>query len=191
MDRWFSTSWGLLCFHSVQMSSLMVIKFSCFFEICFLGVILIDAVSNTILLETSHEDIWHWLLNLPIPIQSARLWRELSINVNKSYQSFPRVRTNQSQPLMALNNFDNQLLLLGVMIYVQLRLLIFVPPRYANNLELIIVFFPKFWCLAEFQFEVILWIVVFQLLEDFFVSNQWKGLRSWISSFRVSLWSVS
>ena len=92
------------------MSSLMDTKFSCFFEISFLGVNLNDAVSNTILLETSHEDVWHWLLNLPIPIQSARLWRELSINVNKSYQSFPRVRTNQSQPLMALNILVTQLL---------------------------------------------------------------------------------
>ena len=42
----------------MQMSSLMDTKFSCFFEISFLGVILNDAVSNTILLETSHEDVW-------------------------------------------------------------------------------------------------------------------------------------
>ena len=59
MDRWFSTSWGLFCFDSMQMSSLMDTKFSCFFEISFLAVNLNDAVSNTILLETSHEDVWH------------------------------------------------------------------------------------------------------------------------------------
>ena len=55
----------------------------------FQGAVLYEEASNTIFLETSHEDTWHWLLNLPIAIQSARLWRELSISVSKSYQSFP------------------------------------------------------------------------------------------------------
>ena len=69
--------------------------------------------------------MWHWLLIRPIVIQCAYPWRELSIFVNKSYQSFSRmnswvspcVKLNQSQPsLMALNVFGTQLLLLGVMI---------------------------------------------------------------------------
>ena len=67
--------------------------------------------------------------------------------------------------------------------FVYLWLLMFVPPRYENKLQLISVSFPNICCLAEFQFEMILWIVGFQLLEDFFVLNQWKGLLSWITSF--------
>ena len=69
--------------------------------------------------------------------------------------------------------------------FVHLWLLMFVPPRSENKLQLISVCFPKVCCLAEFQFEIMLWIVGFQLLEDFFVLNQWKGLLAWTRSFRV------
>ena len=46
----------------------------------------------------------------------------------------------------------------------------FVPPRSEKKLQLISFSFSKIWCLAELQFEMILWIVGFQLLEDFFES---------------------
>ena len=99
--------------------------------------------------------------------------------------------SRQNQPISTFFDgshwFGTQLLLLGVMIYVHLRLLMFVPPRSENKLQPIAVSFPKICPIAEFQFELILWIVGFQLLEDFFVLNQWKGLLSWISNFRVSL----
>ena len=77
--------------------------------------------------------------------------------------------------------------------FVHLWLLMFVPPRSENNLQLVSVPFPKFCCLAEFQFEMILWIVRFPLLEDFFVLNQWKGLFAWTGSFCIfgdNLWGA-
>ena len=61
--------------------------------------------------------------------------------------------------------------------------LMFVPPRYENKLQLISVSFPNICCLAEFQFELMFWIVGIQLLEDFFVLNRWKSLPAWTWSF--------
>ena len=167
-------------------------KFSCFFEISFLGVVLIDEVSNNILLETSYEDIWHWLLNLPIAIQSARRWRELFISVNKSYRSFPIASESTNLNLWWLSI----ILVLSCCSSEWWFMCIFDSwSSYRRDLETIwssLQFsFPKFWCLAVFQFEIFPLNVGFQLLEDFFGLNQWKGLLSWIPNFRVSLRLVS
>ena len=69
--------------------------------------------------------------------------------------------------------------------FVHLWLLMFVPPRSENKLQLISVCFPKVCCLAEFHFEIMLWIVGFQLFQDFVVLNQWRSLLAWKRSFRV------
>ena len=67
---------------------------------------------------------WQWLLIRSVVIQCAYPWRELSIILKKSCQSFsrmkswvsPRVRTNQSHLLWWLSVFGAQMLLVGVMI---------------------------------------------------------------------------
>ena len=61
----------------------------------------------------------------------------------------------------------------------------FVPPRSENKLQLISVCFAKVCCLAEFHFEIMLWIVGFQLFQDFVVLNQWRSLLARKRSFRV------
>ena len=48
--------------------------------------------------------------------------------------------------------------------FVRLWLLMFVPPRYENKLQLISVSFTNICCLAEFQFEMMFWILVFIFL---------------------------
>ena len=100
-------------FESMKRSSFLDTKFWCFFEMSFLGVVLNDDNSNIRLLETPHEIFWHLFLIHPLVIQCAYPWRELSISVNKSCQSFPcmnswvspRVRTNQSHHLWWLSMF--------------------------------------------------------------------------------------
>ena len=78
--------------------------------------------------------------------------------------------------------------------FVHLWFLMFVPPRSENKIQLFSVSFPWICCLAEFQFQMILWIVGIQLLVlDFFVLNQWKGLLAWTWSFRIfgdNLWGA-
>ena len=160
----------------MKRSSFLDTKFSCFFEMSFLGVVLNDEASHIIPPRYPHDLFWHWLLIRPIVIQCAYPWRDLSIIVNKSCQSFPcnnswvlpRVRINQFHYLwwppmfLVVNAFarsDD---------FVHMWILMFVPPRSENRLQLIS--FSKIWCLAELQFEMILWIVGFQLLEDFFES---------------------
>ena len=199
MDRCFSTSWGLLCFESMKRSSFLDIKFSCFFVISFLGVVLNDEVSTTILLETSHEDVWHCLLNVTVVIKCAYPWRQLYF-CEQALPKFPRmnnwvssrVRSNQFHRLWLLSIFfSTQLLLLGVMILSFRDSWCSYHQDLKTNCSSFQLLFQKVWCLAEFQFELILWIVGFQLLEDFFVLTQWKCLLSWIPSFRVSLRLVS
>ena len=196
MDRWFSTSWGLFWIN--EKVFFLDTKFWCFFEMSFLGVVLNDDNSNIRLLETPHEIFWHWLLIHPIVIQCAYPWRELSISVNKSCRSFPcmnswvspRVRTNQSQlSFMNLISFGSQLLLLVVMIFSIWDSWCSYHQDLKTNRCWFQFLFLKF-CLAEFQFELILWIVGFQLLADFLL-YQWKGLPSWVPSFGVSLRWVS
>ena len=126
-------------------------------------------------------------------------WQELFLDGNKSYQILPQekldVSLRQNQPISAF--FDgSQCFWYAVAVarsddFVHLWLLMFVPPRSEINLQLVSVSFPKICCLAEFQFEMILWIVGFQLFGDFFVLYQWSGLASWVPSFRVSLRWVS
>ena len=180
MDWWFPTSWGLLCFESMKRSSPLDTRFSCFFEMSFLGVVLKDEISSIILLETPHEIFWHWLLIHPIVMQCAYPWGELSVSVNKSCQSFPcmkswlspRVRTNQSKHyLMTLTNFWYSVAVAQSDDFVLPWLLMFVPPRSENKLKLVSVFFPKICCLVEFQFELMLWIVGFRLRTSLFWIN--------------------
>ena len=180
MDRWFSPFWGPICFEALKRSSFLDAKFACFFEMSFLGVVLNDEVCNTILLETSHEDFWHWLLILPIMIQSARLWREFSFSVNKLCQSFPcknswvwdRITTNQSQPsLMVLNIFGTQFLLLGMMI-----LSIFNSSNSCyqdlKTLQSALKFlFLNFGVSRSSSSELISCIIGFQFLQDFFIKH--------------------
>ena len=104
-------------------------------------------------------------------------WWEQDIS-NLASQGKLGVALRENQPISAF--FDgSQCLWYAVAVahnddFVHLWLLMFVPPRSENKLQLISVSFPKNCCLAEFQSEIILWIVGFQLLEDFFVLNQWK-----------------
>ena len=171
MDWWFPTSWGLLCFESMKRSSPLDTRFSCFFEMSFLGVVLKDEISSIILLETPHEIFWHWLLIHPIVMQCAYPWGELSVSVNKSCQSFPcmkswvspRVRTNQSKHyLMTLTNFWYSVAVAQSDDFVLPWLLMFVPPRSENKLKLVSVFFPKSavswnsslnWCCGSLVFD--------------------------------------
>ena len=195
MDRWFSTFWGLLCFISIKWSCFLGTKFSCFFEMSFIGVVLNDEASHILLLETptnySRTGCWfvqswsnaHILKENCLLLWTSHAKVSLAWIVGCHFASEP---TN-------LTIFDgSQCFCYAVAVarsddFVHLWLLMFVPPRSEHNLQLVSVSFPKICCLAAFQFEMILWIVGFQLLEDFFVLNQWKGLLSWIPSFRVSL----
>ena len=95
----------------MKRSSFLDTKFSCFFEMSFLGVVLNDEASHIIPPRYPHDLFWHWLLIRPIVIQCAYPWRDLSIIVNKSCQSFPcnnswvlpRVRINQFHYLWCLH----------------------------------------------------------------------------------------
>ena len=198
MDRWISTSWGLLRFESMKRSSFLDTKFSCFFEMSFWGVVLNDEASHIIPPRYPHDLFWHWLLIRPIVIQCAYPWRDPSIIVNKSCQSFPcnnswvlpRVRINQFHYLwwppmfLVVNAFarsDD---------FVHLWLLLFVPPSCESK-----------WQPFNFFSQILLscgipvwndimdrWFLIFL---DFFVLYQWKSLLSWITSFLVSLGWVS
>ena len=103
------------------------------------------------------------------------------------------VASRQNQPISTFFH-DSHIVWYSVALarsddFVHMWILMFVPPRSENKLEVITFSFPKIWCLAEFQFELILWIVNFQLFGDFFVLYQSSGLASWVPSFRVSLMS--
>ena len=197
VDRWFPTSCGL-SFVSVEWSSFLGAKFSCFSEVSFAGVVISSEASNTILLETFQEGFWHWLLSLPIVIQCASPWRELSISVNKSCQSFPcmnswvspRVRTNQSQlSFMSLISFGTQLLLLVVMIFSICDSWCSYHQDLKTNRCWFQFLFLKFGVSGNSGLNWYCGSLVFNLLKTSL--NQSKGLLSWIPSFGVSLRWVS
>ena len=71
--------------------------------------------------------------------------------------------------------------------------LMFVPPRYENKLQLISVSFPKNLLSRGIPVRNDVLDLDIQLLEDFFVLNQWKGLLAWTGSFRIfgdNLWAA-
>ena len=77
--------------------------------------------------------------------------------------------------------------------FVHLWLLMFVPPRSENNLQLVSVSFPKNLLSRGIPVRNDVLDLDIQLLEDFFVLNQWKGLLAWTGSFRIfgdSLWAA-
>ena len=122
MDRWFSTSWGFLCFESMKRSSCLDTEFSCFSEILcempfqMMKLLILDSWR----LSTEFPEFGCWISG-----HGESPWQELFFDGNKSFQTLPLkkswvspcIKTNQSQPsLMALNVFGTQLLLVGVMI---------------------------------------------------------------------------
>ena len=75
--------------------------------------------------------------------------------------------------------------------FVYLWLLMFVPPRYENKLQLISVSFPNYLLSRGIQVWNDIMDPWFLIVLDFFVLYQWKSLLSWITSFLVSLGWVS
>ena len=77
------------------------------------------------------------------------------------------VASRQNQPISTLFHdsliFGYSVALARTDDFVYMWILMFVPPRSEIKLQLVSVSFPKIWCLVEFQFELILWIVGFQL----------------------------
>ena len=112
--------------------------------------------------------------------------------LKKSWMS-PCGKTNQSQlSLMTLILFGTQLLLLGVMILSVCDSWCSYHQDLKTICSSIQFLFPKICCLAEFQFEMMFWILIFNFLR-IFVLNQWKGLLAWTGSFRIfgdNLWAA-
>ena len=83
MDRWFSTSWGFLCFESMKRSSCLDTEFLMFFGDNLWGAVSNDEASKTRLLKIFHQDYWIWLLNLsPLrkSLTSTVFWWEQDIS---------------------------------------------------------------------------------------------------------------
>ena len=176
MDRWFSTFWGLLCFISIKWSCFLGTNFSCFFEMSFLGVVLNDEASNIILLETptKYSDTGCWFVQ---SWSNAHILKENCLLLWTSHAEVSLawvVGCHFASGPTNLTIFDgSQCFWYSVAVarsddFVHMWILMFVTLRSENRLQLIS--FSKIWCLAELQFEMILWIVGFQLLEDFFES---------------------
>ena len=176
----------------MKKSSCAETEFSCFLEIICEVPFQMMKLSSSRLLKTFHQDFWIWLLNLSPRRKSLTRKNCFLMGTSHIKPCLSRkvgCHLASSQAISAF--FDgSQCFWYAVAVggsddFVHLWLLIFVPSRSENKLQLISVSFPKNCCLAEFQSEIILWIVGFQLLEDFFVLNQWKGLLAWTRSFRV------
>ena len=155
--------------------------------------------SNTRLVKTFHQDFLIWLLNLSSCRKSLTrtvFWWE------KSYQTLLLkkkldVALRQNQLISAF--FDgSQCFWYAVAVarsdgFVHLWLLIFVPPRSENNLQLVSVSFPKNLLSRGIPDRNDVLDLDIQFLEDFFVLNQWKGLLAWTGSFRIfgdNLWGA-
>ena len=192
---WYSTSWGFLFWINEKVFLLglgvfVFLEIICELPFQMLKLLILDSWR----LSTKISEFGCWISR-----HGETRWQELFLDGNKSYQIMPQekldVSLRQNQPISAF--FDgSQCFWYAVAVarsdgFVHLWLLMFVPPRSENNLQLVSVSFPKICCLAEFQFEMILWIVGFQLLENFFVLYQWSGLASRVPSFRSSLRWVS
>ena len=195
---WYSTSWGFLCFESMKRSSCLDWEFSYFGDNLWAAVSNVEA-SNTRLVKTFHQDFLIWLLNLSSWRKSLTrtvFWWE------KSYQTLLLkkkldVALRQNQLISAF--FDgSQCFWYAVAVarsdgFVHLWLLMFVPPRSGNKLQLISVSFPKNLLSRGIPVRNDVLDLDIQLLEDFFVLNQWKGLLAWTGSFRIfgdNLWAA-
>ena len=199
MDWWFPTSWGLLCFESMKRSSPLDTRFSCFFEISFLGVVLKDEISSIILLEapTKFSDtgcrfIQSWCNAHILEENCLFLWTSptkvsLAWKVGCRLASEP---TNLNILWWLSLFFGTQMLLLVVMNLAFRDSWCSYHQDLKTNCSSFQLLFQKIWCLAEFQFELMLWIVGFRL-DDFFVLNQCNCLPFWIPIFRVLLRWIS
>ena len=157
------------------------------------GAVSNDEASKTRLLKIFHQDYWIWLLNLSPRRKSLTrtvFWWEQDIS-NLASQGKLGVALRENQPISAF--FDgSQCFWYAVAVgrsdgFVHPWLLMLVPPRSEHNLQLISVCFPKVCCLAEIQFEIMLWIVGFQLFQDFVVLNQWRSLLACKTEFSCFL----
>ena len=122
MDRWFSTSWGFLCFESMKRSSCLDTEFSCFSEIiCEVPFQMMKLLRlDSWRFSTKITEFGCWIFR-----HGESPWQELFSDSSKSYQTLPLkkswvspcVKVNQSQlSLTTLIIFGTKLLLLIVMI---------------------------------------------------------------------------
>ena len=171
MDRWFSTSWGFHCFESMKRSSCLDTEFSCFSEIIcevpFQMMKLLRLDSGRFSTKTNEFGCWISRHGESPWQERTVFWWEQDIS-NLASQEKLGVALRQNQPISAF--FDgSQCFWYAVAVarsddFVHPWLLMFVPPRPENKCSSYQFLFPKNCCLAEFQFEIILWIVGFLLL---------------------------
>ena len=144
-------------------------------------------LSMFLVLSCCCSEWWIWPSVTP-DVRTTKIWKQIAAHFSCFSKKFGVSWNSSLNWCCGSLVFDLRTSLFWIVLP---WLLMFIPPTSENKLQPITVSFLKICCIAEFQFEMILWIDGFQLLEDFFVLNQWKGLLPWIRGFPVSLRWVS